>query len=448
MAGQILVIGAALVDFIGHYKSDGADIKNHAGTVRITVGGAAFNIATNIAIRKAADCCLFSYCPHGSISADIIRSICNSINLNNRWVSDDRISRSEPAYVALLRDKELDRGVTSSPIEHAAIFESGDLEASIKRSSIVVTETNLNADQIQIINRLAHRHKKPICCMIVSDAKASRLVDQDFSKEFELVTLNHAEAKAIGHDLAADEAAAHDSICGTLHSKIVIVTDGERGFVIFAKGKPPRRMPAVENITRVNELGAGDALFAAACMSVANGETMGSRESNNRISIWTAAVLSVEGANLVKERIEPIDQRDKSLSAGWLALLFGVATLAFSMTLGTTSSTAFWLGFFMSCLAGGLVGGIIRGIFTSVLGGGKSTDWKIVFLGTAIGFLAALLNSAPGMATGDLPFATAQRTASLNWVSVGAFIASFIASLAFEAILTQIGANPKSADPL
>lgn len=447
MAGQLLVVGAALVDFIGHYRTDGADIRNHAGNVRITVGGAAFNIATNIAVRNAAKCCLFSYCPTGSVSAQIIRSVCEAIELGNKWIPGTGTSTDEPAYVALLCDEKLDRGVTSSPIEHAALFDTGELEAAVKRCNMVAIETNLNGDQIRILNRLAHRYNKPVCCMVVSDAKATRITGHGFSKPFDLVSLNADEAAAIGFNIYDPPNAQSTGICDIVNAKTVIVTDGERGFIVFKMGFAPQQVPALENLTRVNELGAGDALFAAACLSLMKGEEIGSQESNNRIATWTADVLRVEGANLVREKLEPTGKPDGMVLHGWIALLFAITVLTSAMTVGTTNATTFWIGFFVSCLAGGMLGGNIRAIFAKILGRKAEPDRLTVFLGTAIGFFAALLNASPNVVSGDLPFASANHAAGLNWITVGAFISSFIASLAFEAMLTQIGASqPRAGD--
>ena len=447
MGGGILVVGAALVDFIGHYRNDGADIRNHAGSVRITIGGAAFNIATNISLRKAAQCCLFSYSPKGSVSAQIIRSVCRSIDLDNKWVSDAGTSSDEPAYVALLCDRALDRGVTSSPIEHAEIFGSTELETAIRRSELVVVETNLNNPQLRILNRLAARYSRPICCMIVSDAKAPRVTGTGFERPFALVSLNSKEAASLGYDITEVSGPNSDRICQLLNANAVIITDGKQGFVVVRSGFAAVRVPAVDNLTIVNELGAGDALFAAACVSILKGEELGSQEANNRILTWTADVLRVEGANLVSSNVVSVEKnRNEGILPGWIALFFGAIVLTFAMIFGVRSAELFWMGFFLSCLFGGVVGGISRTTFSSINGPDRPPNWKVVFLAAAVGFLAALLNASPNLA-GELPFATSTKAPSLNWITVGAFISSFIASLAFEAVLAQNGApSPKAEE--
>ncbi len=436
MTEQIVVIGAALVDFIGHYRSNPSDptLTNLMGTVKVSPGGAAFNIATNIAVRSAATCRLISYCPNESISGRIISAVCRSIDLRDTWVADDQIPKSEPAFVALFKDKKFETGVTSSPIEDAGIFNDNTIEHYIKYSSLVVAETNLNRTQISKIAELAARHRKPVCCMIVSQTKADRIKNLTLSEPFELVSLNESEANEIGHNLTLAEASGSDAICATLNAKVVIVTDSSSGYVVFRSGQAPIRVPAVRSQLMVNELGAGDALFSAACVSVLKREEIPGRDFADRIGAWTAAVLAREGANIIDKDIS-LDAHNSPnflLDRGWAFVAGCVAILIIATITGRLGLEVFVTGVILTCAAGAFLGALTR----SILDNDSSISKRTVLVGAIIGGVLGLLNVIPSWAVGDVPFGGGSN--SINLAAPSAFFSSFLGSIAFEATLAAL----------
>lgn len=198
MEERVFVIGEVLLDMIGEFNPAQEKMANKTGTITLSVGGAAFNIAANLASRNIRTS-LFSCLKRNAPTTYLIKSALKNSGISYRHVMEVRENTaSEQAYVALFSDQKFISGVTSSIIESVDILSNKTLANGIKTASIIIADTNLTTAQIQGIAKLCKQYQKPLAISIVSDAKATRITrTHNFEDKFKFVSLNTLEAKAL-----------------------------------------------------------------------------------------------------------------------------------------------------------------------------------------------------------------------------------------------------------
>jgi sugar/nucleoside kinase (ribokinase family) len=434
---RILVIGAALVDVVGHYHPEQERLENKVGGVSISVGGAAFNIAANL-VGHGYKCRLVTLCKSNSPITTLIRRACKSIGLEDKWIIEDG-SIVDPLYVAIMKGEEFESGVTSSPIDRY-IFDREKLKLAIQTADLIIVETNINAGELRFIVSLCTELGKRVCAMAVSDARVGGLLGKDFARRFELVSMNAIEAQraniAISTDLKISSASAK-SACDQLSTKSLIITGDKAGFIIITSDGRSNNFKAMLDIDIVNELGAGDALFAAACVSVLKNQPWSSKASTDRMYEWSAKVLTRPSANVAKVVIDNDNTFDL-----WPIIVLSLAALSvvlvtLGMIYGNLNATAFWMFLGSTGMLGGTLGSLTRDGLARARGIRSPIDWRSQAVGAVVGLVAGFLNAVPNLATQDLPY----EDQSLNLITLAAFISSFLAGLAYESMLAQWGAR-------
>lgn len=114
MANSILVIGSVLLDIVGTYKDSQKDLINKTGNLNFSVGGVAFNIASNLS-SKEKPTAIWTCLKKDSISSKVIEDTLKTSRIRDYIHHVDWIK--ETGYVAHFCDKELKTGITSSEIE-------------------------------------------------------------------------------------------------------------------------------------------------------------------------------------------------------------------------------------------------------------------------------------------------------------------------------------------
>lgn len=303
MQARILVVGAVLLDMIGEYSCEEQGLRNKTGIVRLSLGGAAFNIAANLA-EKGYETSLFTCLRKGSPTTRLIKAGLTRSGIDTRHAIEVLVD-AEPAYVALFVGKELSSGVTSSPIEQIDIAGTGELEMAVEDCTFVAIDTNLTTIQIERVVELASKYRKPISAVVVSEAKVSRISsvqEGGFSKRFEFVSLNAIEAHSLGFTIESidDQERFPETsfaICNCLNAEAVIVSNAEYGHYVLRRTGVVRKFDApVVQIT--NTLGAGDALFSASCAAWIKYKNVDSDSSALIVGDWVTSVLSTTRANI------------------------------------------------------------------------------------------------------------------------------------------------------
>jgi len=297
MKGNVLVIGSAHLDILADYTDDTKNNIDKIGSIKIALGGSAYNIAINLGLHNY-NVSILTILKTGSLSGKLIKD-----SLEGKGVNTDYISYcdfiSESGFVAQRLSGKLESAVSSSTIDQVVLNE-GKLKESIKKSSAVVLDCNLSKEQILQIINIAKKYNIPLMVSSVSESKVNRAIyiKTEYSLNYLLFSTNSVEAKKYFEwDTKIDKNEIID-FCNFYKSEFVVVTNGKNGYSIFEhKGnrfdfKAPQ-VPIIKS-----ELGAGDALLAAICGHYAENNMFNWDNCQDVISRFLKPVLSVEEATV------------------------------------------------------------------------------------------------------------------------------------------------------
>lgn len=294
---EVLVIGSVLLDIVATYHKDMDRETNKIGVVRYSVGGVGYNIAANLAAKHIPTSFL-TCLKTSSLGTDAIKPVLEICGFNSLYVVDAQ-HIVEPAYVAHSREGQLISGITSCEIDKVS-FSSDLMTQAIKKASLVAVETNLSRDQIWQIAGICKQVHRPLVVSIVSGVKAGRIFKQNFPCQFELVALNSEEAAHL--EISVDQSTERGEIAGAcrdLNSKQVIITRGSKGYQVLNERGDLTEVAAFTQPDFRNDIGAGDALFAAVCAAlVQDEELVDGLEVRARVTNWVTSVLAREESNL------------------------------------------------------------------------------------------------------------------------------------------------------
>ncbi len=265
---RVLVIGAACVDIKGRPCDDLMPGTSNRGQVQITPGGAARNIAENLA-RLDVRTTLLSVVGTDQFARLIIESTAAA----GVDMSRVRVSPGAPSalYLAVL-DRgghlavSIDEMSSLDLLNPPYIYAHRDL---IEEASMVVIDANLATNSLGTVLALARRHNVPVCMTTVSVALARKA--KRYLKDYAMVIGNLDEASVLcGMPITnVDEATrgAHQLVAEGV--KLAIITLGPRGLV-YATGESNGYIPAIQ-CEVLDATGAGDALAAAVIYGHVNG---------------------------------------------------------------------------------------------------------------------------------------------------------------------------------
>ena len=300
---RTLVVGSVHLDVIGVTDDDSSNIDKIGG-LKFSVGGAAFNIAANLASKKV-EVALLSTVRSQSYGESLIKA-----ELLKRHILRKFIVRNpffgESGFVAHMR-KEGPNGVEvlTSAISRMAIEEvaldHSKLDEAIKWSSVVAIDANLNERQIKQIATICHDRKKPLLVCCVSESKVKRVYGLWDSEEphFSVVFMNGNEAAKAGFGLGAvenDKSLQHKMLKAFSAHHIMITEGGQGYWVISAQANSTptcTRFASIHPRVVVSTLGAGDVLFASV---VAMGRRINWEEHANTIGDYLMPVLASNSA--------------------------------------------------------------------------------------------------------------------------------------------------------
>lgn len=216
---DILCVGSIHLDIIGTPTgaNSGDDIVDYRGDIDFSVGGSAYNIASNI-VRIYSErwwferpkVVLFSLLKKSSLISEVILAIVRRSKIRTNHVARfDFLPGDESAssaYGVPLTDsgfsaqmdpesRAVSTAVSSVALEHLNLDDSRlklgfplfrrsiwkALEARVGRSDIVVLDCNLSGTDISKVVACAFAHKKFVVIRTVSDSKADHLSDLDLA---------------------------------------------------------------------------------------------------------------------------------------------------------------------------------------------------------------------------------------------------------------------------
>lgn len=264
---EVLVIGAACVDIKGRPFEELAAATSNRGQVRISPGGAARNIAENLA-RLNVKTTLLTVVGSDQYARMIIEETAKT-GVDTSFV---RVAPGTPSsvYLAVLDQSghlsvSIDEMSSLDHLNPPYIYANRGL---VERARMVVVDANLATNALGTVLALARRNGVPVCMTTVSVSLARKV--RRYLKDCTIVIGNADEASVLSGSpiTSVDEAtrAAHELVQGGV--RLAVITLGPRGLV-YATSESNGYIPAVQ-CEVVDATGAGDALTAAVIYGYVN----------------------------------------------------------------------------------------------------------------------------------------------------------------------------------
>jgi diguanylate cyclase (GGDEF)-like protein len=251
--GHVFVAGSAHLDVLANITGDEAAVDK-IGQVAIEIGGAACNIATNLASMGLKPRLLTAMQEDSPYSGII------TAHLRDHGV-DVRVVHHDSAQAAVFsahvsKDGEMLSAVSSMPVE-SAIFSDDVVREVMSGTRCAIIECNLSGVALNQFAQIANELGIPIFVAAVSEEKSLRVTDITYP--IAVVFMNRRESTYLGRRIAATTSL--QAISDKLGCPIVVSRDKDGVTVIDGNGEtqiPPPTLP-----DNVFTLGAGDALLAA-----------------------------------------------------------------------------------------------------------------------------------------------------------------------------------------
>jgi sugar/nucleoside kinase (ribokinase family) len=298
----VLVVGAVHIDVIADYASSNANVIDKIGDVRYAIGGTGYNIATDLA-QAYVPTFFYSFVRKGSFSSIWIKTRLLEAGVNMKFLQDnDRVD--EGGFIAIRKDHELETAVTSTLIESIPLSKEL-VEKAIDESCLVVADCNLSVDQLSLVVEVANSYKHPILIAGVSDSKARRILELPEKAKVSVFSLSEAEFQTIEPKLLSS--LTHEDIsrlCELTHSRHIVVTLGDRGYMIMSETGQMLKFEAPKVNRLVSSTGAGDALIAGIALHWYEDRSFDWNKAHTVIGRIVRKVLQEEGAtqgSLAKE---------------------------------------------------------------------------------------------------------------------------------------------------
>jgi pseudouridine kinase len=256
---SVLVIGAMATDAKGQPRQALIPGSSAPGTVRLSVGGVARNIAENLA-RLGVQATLLSVVGDDAMGRLLLDATARAgVDVEHVLVCPGQRSG---AYIAVLDGS----GVPAHAIDDMAVLRHlapgvvYRLRRLFREADVIVFDANVPHRTIETIFRLAARYDKPVCVDPTSTGLAERV--RPYLEQIHMVVPNLQEARALvcapDEMLEAQEMAMRLVGMGV---EVAIITLAELG-LYYATSDESGRVPALQRDI-VDLTGAGDALMAA-----------------------------------------------------------------------------------------------------------------------------------------------------------------------------------------
>jgi pseudouridine kinase len=263
----VLVVGAAGIDSKGKAQAPFVAGSSVPGTVRVSVGGVARNVADNLA-RLGVKAVLLSAIGNDGSGKRILNNAAE-VGINTDYIILST-EHHTAAYIALLDEKgnlvmSVDDMEVLAEITPQVINRWRSL---IKNAAMVFMDSNLSEATLNSLVKVAGRYKVPLCADPTSTILAGRL--KPYLPYIYMITPNLVEAEILsGKSIKAEEdviAAARTLVNAGV--EIVVITLAEEG-VVYATASDSGRVPAVTTEI-IDPTGASDALTATVLFGLLN----------------------------------------------------------------------------------------------------------------------------------------------------------------------------------
>lgn len=189
---RVLVIGSAHLDIVADFDRKTEMNLDKIGELLFSVGGAAYNIAANLAINDC-EVSVLSILKRNSLTGHVIANHLRKRRIGCQFLFE-REDIPESGFIAHTCDHRLRSAVSCVAIEHSPIPDKL-LDAATHWAEVVAIDTNLSVESIKKIALKCFSEKKPVYACCVSESKVSRLFRRFEGDQplFQIVTMNNAE---------------------------------------------------------------------------------------------------------------------------------------------------------------------------------------------------------------------------------------------------------------
>lgn len=441
---RILVIGSVHLDIIADYSASTAKNIDKIGKLTYSVGGVGFNVVSNLALHHSRDVIFFSYLNPSSLSGHLI-----SGQLKARGLSMDYVHRSndlpESGFVAQLEEGKLKSAVSCVGMEFIQL-DLASLDFAIQSTEVILVDCNLSQPQLQQVVGLVAKHKgKLLFVTCVSESKVDRVAKIVFPNglALEACFMNMVEAKRIYPNITTDSTeTVAKSICESVHSKAVFVTNGKAGFTVYYRDGSHETHSSVALPQRevVNEIGAGDALCAAvlAFTSESTSPVRAWGSSKPKIDAFVVKVLRTKPSALTTAPSSSAVHGPHLLSGG----AFIISLVMFLLVLMLGGRELYFASFVLVPMLAGVSGANATLLLELESRAGKTrrSAPTATILGGITGFITAMLFFLSHKVSNTNMIIPDMQTphSEIVWQIPFSFIFAFIGGLTVDSVLQKL----------
>jgi len=266
---QVLVIGAAGIDIVGHLQGELTPGTSTPANIRASYGGVARNVAENLA-RLGQPVKLLTVVGDDETGEQLLQSTANA----GVDISDVLRLSNHPTstYLAVIGS----RGNVEFAIDDMRIINElspsyfRDHLKAFLQASMIFVDANLSRDALRTVMSLARKVKLPVCADPASRTLTIKL--KPYLNRLHLFTPNSFEAGILcGRSITPSNMRQAIEAAKCLVSQgvdIAIIALGQFG-VCYATTETSGRIPAIQTEV-VDPTGAGDALTATVIFALLN----------------------------------------------------------------------------------------------------------------------------------------------------------------------------------
>jgi pseudouridine kinase len=290
--GPVVVMGAASMDIKARARTSLAPATSNHGTVSLSLGGVARNVAENLA-RLGVPTCLITAVGGDAFGEEILRrTSAAGVDISRALVAG---GQQTATYCAIL-DETGDMAVSVDDMQVVEALTPQVVRshrALLSQAPMIILDANLSSQTLRAILSLAKRAKVPVCIDPVSIDLAERVIPH--LADLAIITPNASEAAVLSDGPAGTLVEAAQAAHRLLASGVglAVITVAEHGLYYACPGGSGH-IPA-PRVEVVDATGAGDALTAGVVYGLVSGLPV---DECMRLGV-SAAALTLRSAQTV-----------------------------------------------------------------------------------------------------------------------------------------------------
>jgi len=298
----VLIIGGSNVDIKGRSRGVLIPHTSNPGTIELSVGGVARNIAENLG-RLQVNTTLLTAIGEDEYGT-LIRKRTEDSGVNMSEVISSKEHRSSIFMAVLNKKSDLETAISDMVILDLITPEYiKSKENLFQEAAIVVIDVSTPRKTIEAVIDMCQKYEIPLCVEPVSVSKSEYV--KDLLDKIDIITPNKDEAEMLV-DISIDdmEGVRHaGEILLQKGVKMVVITLGPEG-VYLATANQKGFIPSVATLV-VDAIGAGDALVGGLIYGLMKGQSEASAIASG---VATATLSSREAVSpeLTPARLEAI----------------------------------------------------------------------------------------------------------------------------------------------